>query len=198
MLLWRILASFLILVSCAHIKRLPRTIAEDITDIISPSVKPDVPSRRFDPELEHFIPEFVEDAKKRGVIISKSSIEMLRRIIYVDHLSVAAGPGVMAVCSRYYAKSDSANMRWTIIEVLKNEIQQYVDGEPLRLKEVLYHEIYHCFMNKGHLPSGIPGLMAATFSKTNQRVYKDWDGLLDEAFTKEYLALTPDATTSSE
>lgn len=194
---WRILCSFLALVSCASIKRLPRNLAEDLTDVISPSAKPNIPSRQYDPDLEHFIPEFVADAKSRGVTISSNAVNMLRRVVYVDALSTGGGPGVMAVCSRYYTKTDSQNVKWTIIEVLKGEINLYVDGEPLRLREIIYHELYHCFMNKGHLPADIPGLMAPTFNKSNQRVYKDWNGLLDEAFSTEYLNLTPNATSSS-
>lgn len=161
-----------------------------------------LPPEQHEKELEAFIQPFIDDARKFGVIIPQETKEMLRQIIYVDRLSMKAGAGVIAACNRYYTYqqtlSGKRKLEWMTIEVLRKESLDYTGTDPqerqVLLKEVVYHELFHCFLNKGHLPPGKSGIMSATLVKGSRRAFLEWDALVEEMFSKEYLDLIPPAS----
>ncbi len=159
---------------------------------------PNIPAKKYDPTLAPYVTEFLKDAKSRGVTITDMAVNELKTFLYTSALSSPADGGVMAACTRYYAykttPSGQIKVRWTIIEVLKDATHNFTEGSPERLKELLYHELFHCLMNKGHLPKGIPGIMAPELIKNDIRVFNDWNGLVDEMFSPVYLKMIPDAT----
>lgn len=170
----------------------------DLVDVFIEPHELELPPPEFDPTLKPFIGQFVADAHVRGVNITDESVSMLRKFVYVDRLSVPQSGKVIAACSRFHSweitATERKKVRWNIIEVLRKESQDYTEGDPKRLKELAYHELFHCFLNKGHLPRGVPGIMAPALSKGSDRIYTDWKGLVDEMFTKEYIDLIPDAS----
>lgn len=161
----------------------------------------ELPPRIYDENLLPFVEQFIDDAAQRGVLIPEATRNKLRQVIYVKHLSVPAEPGVMAVCNRYYSYETTLEgkkrLNWMIIEVLEKESQEYVGNHKhstILLRELLYHEIFHCLLNKGHLPSGMDGLMSPIFKKGSQRAVTQWKELLDETFSPEYLKAIPNAS----
>lgn len=157
-----------------------------------------LPEIIHEPDLYRYVEEFIADAKQRNVGISQESVERLRQVKYVDTLTSSAEPDVVATCSRYsleqpmiYGKKPP--LKWTVIEVLKKESQEFTQGHPVRLRELLYHEIFHCLMNKGHLPPGIDGIMSPVFHKEDKRAFKEWKILVDEMFSEKLIGMIPDA-----
>lgn len=154
-----------------------------------------IPEKEWDPDLGIYVGRFVEDANIRGVQITPDSMDMLKRFVYVDELSSGAEPGVMAACTRYYAykmiKGQETKVKWMNIEVLRNQAELFSRGREIFLRKLLYHEMFHCFLNKGHLPDGVPGIMAPTLDSNSSDVER-WSALLDEMFSPEYLQLIPD------
>ncbi len=158
----------------------------------------DLPEWRRDSQLAVYIPQFLQDAESQGHPISQEMQNRLRQLVYVDQLSVPADPGVMAACSRYYATeftiSGTSELKWMNIEVLRKESQLFTKGDVFLLRELVYHELFHCYMNKGHLPEGYSGIMSPTLDPSSTLVHTDWQGLVDEMFSEKYLALIPDAS----
>ena len=161
-----------------------------------------LPPIRFDHELVKFVPEFIRDAKKHGVDIPLRTQDMLRQIVYVDRLSVKSSFGAMAACHRYYTWQQTLGgkrkLYWMTIEVLEKESRGYAGTDPasrsVLLRELMYHELFHCFLNKGHLPEGKSGIMSSTFIRGSRRAFQQWDALVAEMFSKEYMDLIPDAS----
>ena len=153
------------------------------------------PDIEMDPTLKPYIGMFLADAKQRDVTIDPEAVAMLRVFKYVNTLSTTDAPGVMAACTRFYTyettKSGHTKVRWTQIEVLRHAVDNYAGGEELRLRFLVYHELYHCFLNKGHLPPGMPGIMAPILNPLSDRDLTDPTGLVDEMFSPAYLKATP-------
>jgi hypothetical protein len=160
----------------------------------------DIPEQKFDTDIMVFVNQFIRDAKERGVLIPEENLSTLRTILWVDHLAIGDQPGVMAVCNRYYTNeetlSGSKRVRWTTIEVHRKNTDNYIKDDKsilqIRFREVIYHELVHCLLNKGHSPNNVPGLMNAFFAQGSKRAVETWGGLLKQLFSKDYLALLPD------
>ncbi|MFK7823307.1 MAG: hypothetical protein AB8G05_04065 [Oligoflexales bacterium] len=62
----------------------------------------------------------------------------------------------------------------------------------MRFKMLIYHELFHCLFNRGHLPefddNGEPlyGIMSEVLKKNNKLTWKKWQVLLDELFVKHF------------
>ena len=80
-----------------------------------------------------------------------------------------------------------------VIEVLRRESLDFTEGSRILLRELVFHELFHCFLNKGHLPAHVEGLMNPVFTKGNRRSHRDWEGLLDDAFSPKFLKIMEDA-----
>lgn len=169
----------------------------------------DIPPKQYDTAIASYLNEFLADAKAHKVAISEESVDMLRQIKYVDVLSTTKDVGVIAACSRYYSYSQTLSgkklLRWMIIEVLRKESEEYAEGDRRRLQELLYHELFHCLLNKGHLPvdaegNQIEGIMSPVLNKYNPRLAtaESWNELVEEMFSKEYLDLIPDVNMGDE
>ncbi|MBP6218893.1 MAG: hypothetical protein KA436_09930 [Oligoflexales bacterium] len=164
------------------------------------------PPYRRDEGIMSFLNEFLADAESRrrnngetrGIKITESSLNMLRQVKYVDVLTEGAEKGVIASCNRYYSYDQTLGgkkkIRWTTIEVLRTESEAYAEGNRRRLQELLYHEFFHCLLNKGHLPPDKEGIMSPVLNKNNPRIFTDWDRLVDELFSPEFVDLIPDVT----
>jgi hypothetical protein len=176
---------------------------DKVTDIFHHRIiikSKELPERKFNPEYTEYYKEFVQDAKIRGVEFTDEAIKKLRRIEVVDKLSVASGDGVIAACNRY-TTSDSAVEGFKVvaqpivyktIEVLRPKIRHFAQGRVEKVREVLYHEFFHCMMNKGHLPTGKSGIMSPTLSSSDNRARDDWKRLVDELFSPTFINLIPD------
>ncbi len=162
-----------------------------------------LPEIVFDEHLKLFVSQFIKAAKDNGRDISQETQDRLREIKYVDALSIGPAPGVMAVCNRYFAMQETLlggpkKIHWMVIEVLKSTLDTYTTDDPKKaqilLREVIFHELFHCFMAKGHLPDSTPGIMNAFFVKGDTRAVKEWDQLVTEMFSDKEMALCPDTS----
>ncbi|NRA44906.1 MAG: hypothetical protein HRU09_08130 [Oligoflexales bacterium] len=196
-----------IALACAH-KQRKWLLETPVQDMVSHTLLESVgfrvlklPELAFDDDLKPFIGQFVEDAKKRGVVIPEDTRQKLRQVVYVDKLTMQGGPGVMAACNRFYTYVGTVGgkrkLNWMTIEVLRKESAEYIgtnkEDAIIKLRELMYHELFHCFMNKGHLPPDYDGIMSPTFIKGSQRAVKEWDALVDDMFSPLYLSVIPDA-----
>lgn len=172
----------------------------EILDVVGMSVI-DLPKVEYDPELVRYVKQFLDDAAERGVIIEKSTQNKLRKIVFVDNLSISNedSVGTIATCNRYYAKiptmTGNKSMNWMTIEVLREDSKQYVGegkGRSILLRELMYHELFHCFLNKGHLPEGYDGIMRPVLAIGNRRAFIEWDALVDELFSQQFMNAIPD------
>lgn len=158
--------------------------------------KQKAPKLKRDPELEVMLHSFVADAARHGVIIHEDTVDRLRRLVYVEQLSYGKGKGVVAACSRFYITkatlSGPRQLKWMQIEVLRSGAEELTGGEPQLLKELVYHELYHCLLNKGHLPPDVEGIMSAKLIAKNTRAIKHWDDLIADMFSPYLMSLTPD------
>lgn len=196
------------IIACAHKKR-KWLLETPVQDMVSHTLLESVgfrvlklPELKFDDALKPFISQFIKDAAKRGVIITDETKKKLRQVVYVDQLTIKGGPGVMAACNRFYtfvgAIGGRKKLNWMTIEVLRKESAVYIGTNKqdaiIKLRELMYHELFHCFMNKGHLPLNYDGIMSPTFTKGSQRAVKEWDALVDDMFSPLYLSVIPDAS----
>jgi hypothetical protein len=156
------------------------------------------PEEKFDPALKPYIASFVAEAKKYGVEIPPETVSMLKQFVYVKKLSAPPDPGVMAICTRFYGwearKGINKKVKWMTIEIQKESAEHFAQGDELSVREVAYHELFHCLLNKGHLPEGVPGIMSPTLNRDSDRVLLEWDSLMQELFSPTYLKLIPDAS----
>ena len=159
-----------------------------------------LPDLYYDPDLYAFVSEYIQDAKTHGIEVAERTIQALRIIRWVDKLSVGEGPGVMAACSRYYVTEtallfNTDTVLWTMIEALRSETQAYTQGNRLLLRELMYHELTHCLLEKGHLPDGVDGIMSPVFTEGNTEALFDWTQLVNDNFSAYFLKLEPDIGT---
>ena len=87
----------------------------------------------------------------------------------------------------------SQQVKWLSIEVLRGDSEAFTENKPEWLRMLIYHELFHCFLGKKHLPEGYEGIMSAVLSKTDLRVFNAWDDMVEEMFSPKYLALIMDA-----
>ncbi len=187
---------FLIFISCHPASLKIKAVSDDFLHILHINEDTNVPSYDLDPSLSPYIQDFAVEATKRKHDISADQIERLRIFSYVDKLPDEVPPKVIGLCTRHtsYGKKNLKKIetKWLTINLHITKLKAYTGGDPIRLREVVFHELFHCFMNKSHLAPGVPGLMAPVLVKS-PRVYTDWSGVLDEAFSKKYMEMIPDA-----
>ncbi len=184
---------------CASIKKKVNNISEDIFDKVAPSQ--DLPPRYYEPEVTSFVGEFKRAAEKNFVEINQEMYDRLRRIEWVDTIASDPEGTVLAACIRYSHTSSSAltgdvTVKWTVIEVLKSRVMAFTGDSRIRLREIIFHELFHCLLGKGHLPENVNGIMSASLAKTNRRAYGSegysWDDLVSEMFSAEFINMIPD------
>ena len=158
---------------------------------------PKEPDIFVDAQLSHYVTEFIEDAKTRGRDVSSNSVGRLRVIKFVDKLSQASGPNVVASCNSYFLKKPTVSgggkpVRWKEIEVHRDGAEAFRGGEELRFKMLIYHELFHCLFNRGHLPEFdangkmVYGIMSEVLKKNTELTWASWQKLLDDMFINHF------------
>jgi len=165
--------------------------------LVGKSPQSQLPELHYEPDLYAFMTEFIASSEEYGVDITDESIQTLRIIRWTDKLVAGDGPGVLAACTRYYIADNSwlsstPQIAWSMIEVLNAAKKEYTGENRILLRELVYHELTHCLMRKGHLPDGVSGIMSPTFSAGNQRAILNWPKLLEDNFSPYFLSLMPD------
>lgn len=207
-LLFVVSAILLLLLSymhgCAHKK--PKWLVEaSIQDVVNHTLLEKagvkvvkLPERAYDQELYPYIQQFINDAKEHGVLIPSETSDRLRQVVYTDELSMKGGARVMATCNRYYSTQKtlggSKKLHWMTIEVLRKETAEYVgtgSNKIILLRELMYHELFHCLFNKGHLPDGMSGIMSPTFKQGSKRAFTHWKQLVKDMFSAEFFKKIP-------
>ena len=197
-----ILVALLAFGGCAT-KRVKELLSTPLDDVVNHDLLEgmgytihELPAQSYDPDLVKFVYQFIADAQERKFAITPESQAKLRRIEFVDELSLGKGAGVIASCNRYYVfqttvAGDKKELNWNTIEVLRTAAKRYAGTSTVLYREIMYHELFHCFLNKGHLPPGYAGIMSPTFVRGDTRADEDWKGLVDDLFAKDMLDLIP-------
>ena len=74
---------------------------------------------------------------------------------------------------------------WSEIEVHREKASNFEDGVYLRFKMLVYHELFHCLYNRGHLIEGY-GIMSETLLKMDELYAPKWKGMVRNMFTYQY------------
>lgn len=183
----------ILLTQCKTIDRA----GDSFRDVVDHVADGPLPPLQFDEDLEPFVGEFQEAAERHGVIIDPEMYRRLRQVKWVDNLSTGAGESVLAVCVRYRNSGTWLNTgvtyRWLIVEIHRERAEAFTRENRIRLRELVFHELFHCLLNKGHLPDGVSGIMSATLHKGSRRALRDWNNLVEEMFSKKYIDMIPQA-----
>ena len=175
------------------------------------------PEVDLDPSLDAYLQEFEDDAVRiltdHG---TKSELEAELRDFYkkqranivvfkyVSELTRTSGKNVAASCNTIVVKEtrllDGKRVdgdSWKEIEVHEEKSKSFTGGEELKLKKLLYHEIFHCIYDKGHLPKyddngeQIYGIMSEKLLQNKKLDWQIWEGMLIDMFVT-YFHMTPD------
>lgn len=170
-------------------------VQHDLLKVIGVKEK-NMPEVSYDSDLLKYRDEFITEAESYNKPISQNTINSLRVIKYVNRLSQGSGPSVVAACNRYKTKHKRIGggkvVKWKEIEVLKDRLLGFASGEELRIRLILYHEFFHCFYDKSHLPADKRGIMSAVLYRGNGGLFKTWHQQLADMFSDEYMNIIPD------
>ena len=183
-----------------------------INDVVHPKLlslagieKRELPEIEMDPQLVDYKREFEADAALYEKPIPSELNDRLRVMQYVDTLSRGNEPGVVATCNRYFLNSKTlgggtTQTMWTEIEVLRSGADAFAEGDELRLKMLVFHELFHCLYNRGHLLKCSDGssdcevvnygIMSDTLLKSDEMNEEKWEAMKRNMFTTQF-ELTP-------
>ena len=155
------------------------------------------PKIEFDPKLLALISEFLLRARENGVIISRDSINSLRKATFNTAKHKGSDSGVLGKCHRVTSVAPKIDgkttIRWTEVEIMINRIRSFfskgtcTELEAIRL--VLTHELGHCLLDLGHLVDGETlAIMNETFINTTA-LCQNFPQLLRDMFSREQLEM---------
>lgn len=176
-----------------------------ISDIVSHDIlaqagvdPPKIPTIERDDRLEPILYDFIDQAEVYGVKVPKTQVDKIRKMVFVKRFSKKTNPKAIAVCHRYNYKERSViggkaivKFNWFNIEVHQAKAKRLAGNNRTLLKKIIFHELGHCLLNKGHLPKNKKGIMAAVFGD-NVKIEDRWTDLVEDMFTN--LHLVPDIT----
>ena len=154
----RIVTLFLLLVSCG-------------TQIVLP------PEAHWDPLLVPFVEDFREDALFYGCSLNRINLKIVER---VDKETVRYGQAMgdaVGICTDMTLESGTMNYttKWHEIWILDSIIDYN------KLRDVMYHELGHCYLGLEHSEGGTSIMYETTLSKKTLDGL-DWEERKDELF----------------
>tara|TARA_Y100000991_G_scaffold213926_1_gene200517 strand:- start:1979 stop:2545 length:567 start_codon:yes stop_codon:yes gene_type:complete len=164
-----------------------------------------IPDVDWDPYLTEIENDFIIEAKKSGVIIPEKTRNKLRHLKFVEEFSTPKEKGVAATCTRYSVYDQyisgitltNQEKKWLSIEVLRPALENYTKNlneneKKRKTYELIFHELFHCYLDKGHLPQNYDGVMNPVLDSSSRRAIDHWDALVEEMFSPTYLSIIPD------
>jgi len=123
-------------------------------------------SYQSDNRLSHYVNDFLTDCRK---YLSDSacnpSIEL--------HVKVKQLPDdILGQCLIYQSKL-------RVIQLDDTVLNQYNE------REVVYHELFHCVMNKPHVDGELDIMNSFEVEENTQQIYADWSYYVGKVFTRE-------------
>ena len=165
------------------------------------SSKPYPSKKKIDPEFKKNLASFLADAKRYGRL-EMAKPERLRVFGFKKRNFVNKEEGYMiAACliQRNLSPDPSSpglgkpGKPWLEIEVNQKAYKSFVAKSPRRAKYVIYHILFHCFYQEGHLPSGHIGIMEDNFYDPEMTTHQKTDEqLVRELFTDKSFDILPD------
>ncbi len=123
--------------------------------------------------------------------------QLIKKIKWVDKFSrTESNPNVVAMCN--YMQIDEAKLgggqelkKWKEIELLRSATDKFIaPDKPARLKLVLYHELFHCFFERGHLPPNVFGIMNRNISVVVKNLQQNWKQLVEDQLSPSFIENT--------
>jgi hypothetical protein len=155
-----------------------------------------IPERVISPYFQPYLDQFIIEASARDIQISSQIIDRLRRINFVDAFDDNPSRQETLGSCNYYNEPLAPRFQWKEIKILNPELWNYSSSgstKPEETREVIFHELYHCLLERGHLPEDGPidGIMLPMLTRYRSRVFNDWPGLLDDMFSATSMEATP-------
>lgn len=151
------------------------------TDTYNGYVHPSLPLPSIDisPILQPYISEYLDSASLFKV--DTSLVDKLR-IVEFGTTATDQDQDVVGVCNTY-TRSDTNALAYTKITIsTEYEDQSARDATPNLFKALLYHELTHCILLRGHEPQDPEVIMSPILS--NDAFYeRNWTQLVNELFT---------------
>lgn len=157
------------------------------------------PERFIDPYLATYIENFVADAQSHGVSLSGASLDRLRVVKFVDSVehmqrmygqAASDGDGLAGACTDVATDNRVAaagiqvageEKRWQEIWIA-NSITNNGDAPAPVLRELMYHELGHCFLGLEHAAPAPHKIMSPSVSGNVAFLSKNWERLVAELF----------------
>lgn len=189
--------------SCASRQALTpsRTVAySDLFSVNRFSTKSYPQQKKIDYELREYLELFLKDAERYNRL-DLAQPERLRIFKFASNELFRSDPKLMASCfSQRQLVYDfrSPGLRkpgklWLEIEINEKLYRTHVGQSKKRAKYVLYHLLFHCFYQEGHLPAGHVGIMENDFYDPRDTRYQKTDEeLVRELFSDKSFDILPD------
>lgn len=180
------------------------TAAVPAAPLVTASAAVDVrPAVSIDARVSPLVQEYLADAKAHGVEVSPAAVDALRTIT-IDPVLVpypGSSDDTLAYCQPFRRITSNGIVTWKEIHIhepsltpLAKDTGNYaVDVDNLNFKTIVYHELTHCFLNKGHShlnPLDL-SVMAAVFIPLTTDGPSAWESMVDQLFSPQYLSALP-------
>lgn len=170
-----------------------------------------MPGASIDSRLEKIYFRFLDDAATRGVVIPQkdqdrliimkfdNDMEFKKDADLANGSSDSNDKDVLGIC-RQGQQINSANLKkpvtWTEIHILDPRFSRYGKYDPdspydLTLTRIMYHELGHCLLHKGHSTTGGVDVMEADLAPVSDSTGNFWEFSVDQLFSPSYLAGLP-------
>lgn len=138
----------------------------------------DIPDLFIHPQLEPYVDGFRLDAERYTG--GWSGLGPVRIIDIVDSFTNdELSKGAVGVCSR---KSNSSKARWREIEILRSTFDRYTEQSPHKAKILVYHELGHCVLGRGHAQSPKQIMSAMIPIYRESKLVRWWPEMVERLF----------------
>ncbi len=181
-----------------------------ILDSIGASVENAPPCCTYDADLVEILDKFrmyvtEEKASEVEVYITPAEFQSkqneIKKMRWVDEFSKpSTSDSVVAMCNRLEIVRGTLNgqgesIKWKEIEVHRKRTEEFISqyrGVPnLRLWLVVMHELYHCILDRGHLPDDVMGIMNKNISVVTGNLQNNWFELISDMLSIKFVERTP-------
>jgi hypothetical protein len=159
---------------------------------------PQIPEQTLDPDLKDYLASFTLLASEQKLLIPEVVMERLVSFQFYDSEEIkerfsqyANSDKVLGFC-HVQRFTNAVGLEDHYLEVgILSTWEDNLDGGEIRLKEIVFHELYHCLFGKLHASPEQGGLMSPYVYKIPSAAVKDIDSYLKDAFTDAYLEKLP-------
>ncbi len=154
-----------------------------------------LPAKQIDKHLSFYLDQFIDKCNEHNIEIPQLIVDRLVKLTFVDQSEMkevaqaSADLKVVLGNCRIAKFINAVNVTDHYLEVrIAKSWQDWLDGGDIRLKQLVFHELYHCLLGKKHAPCEVGGLMAPVVFQQDSRVTEEgFDDFVDQAFEEDYM-----------